>query len=61
MEDWCLTVSMIFYDSVIALVDKERATGIIYQELCKVFNIVLHDSLFPNWRDVDLMDSPLGG
>lgn len=51
---------MVFYDAVTALVDRERATAIIYLELCEAFNIVLHDSLFPNWRDVDLMDGPLG-
>jgi len=41
----CLTDLVVFYDSLTVLVEKRRATYVIFLDLCGVFNTVVHDIL----------------
>ena len=39
---------------MMALVDKVRATDVMYLDLCEAFDTIPHHTLSLNWRDMDL-------
>lgn len=52
---------VVFYNGVTETVGDENGCHGIYLDLCKSFDAVLHNILVPNWRDMDLTNTALGG
>lgn len=55
----CLTSLMAFYDRATELVDRGKATDIVYLGLCKYSTLSCMICLSLNRRDMYLMDGPL--
>jgi len=49
------------YDGMTTPVDKGRAMDVTYLDLCKAFDMVLHNRTFSlYWREMDLMGGLFG-
>lgn len=47
--------------NLLELQDRGKAVEVICLALCKAFHAVRHDTLFLDWRDINLIDGPLDG
>lgn len=52
---------VLFHNGVTETVGEEKVCQGIYLDLCKSFDAVLHNIFVPNWRDMDLTNTALGG
>lgn len=57
----CLTNLVTFYDGATAMVDRGRASDIVYLDLMQSISHFHITSLSPDWRDRGLVVGPLGG
>ena len=55
----CLT-NLVAFCGMTRSVDKWRAMDVIYLGFCKAFNMVPHNILLSNWRNIDLMGGLFG-
>lgn len=57
----CLANLMASCDEVVVLVDKRRATDVVYRGFCKAFDMAQTKSLVLNYRYMSLMERLLDG